>query len=70
MNENAMLVLSGRDEHVMSDEIANYAKIHWPKCRVVLVRGWAHGGIVVDPDAGIVLTRIMRFFHQANWETT
>ena len=56
LREDDMIVLSGLDDIVASDEIHARLTRAWPRCEVVFQRQWQHGGFLLEPDpeAGLV----------------
>ena len=50
LREDDMIVLSGLDDIVASDEIHTRLTRAWPRCEVVLQRQWQHGGFLLEPD--------------------
>lgn len=61
LRETEMIVLSGLDDIVASDEIFARFTQSWPRCKVVLQRQWQHGGFLLEPDPGGVNEDIVRF---------
>lgn len=61
LRETEMIVLSGLDDIVASDEIFARFTQSWPRCNVVLQRQWQHGGFLLEPDPERVNEKIVRF---------
>jgi len=59
--ERDMVVLSGLDDIVASDEIHARFTRAWPKCAVVVQPQWQHGGFLLEPDPDGVNAGIVNF---------
>ena len=61
LGDDAMIVLSGLDDIVASEEIHARFTRAWPRCNIVMQRQWQHGGFLLEPDPEGVNERIFQF---------